>query len=137
MTDEKEILLEINNMISGLSKNTNLFIGIIDESAALKILNDTGINVFNYRVSYNKSDVMHWYKRHVLNTANRIQMKMNDLLKFIDLLNNYNKISIGFDYGGNKAIQLYGYYEGSMLCIAILSAGRNKITFKTMYYIEK
>ncbi len=136
LTNEKDILFEINNMIGGLSMNTNIYIGIINDCCALKIYNDTGLIVKDFRICYNKSDIIHWYNRHVLNKSNMTPMKVDDILKFIDLLSNYSKIEARIDNSAFKII-FSGEIGGILTSISIISAGKNRISFKTMYYSKK
>ena len=135
LTEKNDIVDEIRRIIKNESNN-NIYLGLIGDNAASKIKKDIGIDVFNYRVAILKSDAIHWYNRHVLNYAKMIPMKLDDILKFIDLFDNYDLIEKRPSKDKTKLL-FSGEIEGRITNISVISTGKNRIIFKTLYYIKK
>ena len=58
-----------------------------------KIKEQTGLNVENFNLGYNKIDLKHIYNRHIRNDANRMPMFIEDIYLFPFLLSNSNTIA--------------------------------------------
>ena len=134
VTTLEEINVHLNKMINNdISAKENIMIGRIKNETAKRIKADIGIDLNNYSLVYNKSDVKHIYKRHIHNNAKQIPLRKIDLLLFPCILNEYENIVID----KNENISLIKWINDKFKIIIQITKKKKNITLKSMFIIKK
>ena len=125
----EEINVHLNKMINNdIDAKENIMIGRIKNETAKRIKEDIGIDLNNYSLVYNKSDVKHIYKRHIHNNAKQIPIRKIDLLLFPCILNEYENIVID----KNENISLIKWINDKFKIIIQITKKKKNITLKSM-----
>ena len=126
----KEYFEEVlNNYESAIDR---VVIGRIKDEVANKIINDIGVNLKNYSLTYNKSYLMHINKRHIINEKDNIPIKKEDLFLFSKIISQYDRISIE-----NKKIILEKWIFSCYRIVVECSIKSKSIVLNSIYKIKK
>ena len=111
----------------------NIMIGRIKNTTAEKIEKDIGINLKNYSLAYNKSDIRHIYNGHIKNNKSQIPLSQNDLLLFPYILNTYDSIYLA----NNGHIVVDKLILDKYRIVVSFTKKKKNITLKSMYITKK
>ena len=134
VTTLNDINSHLNKMINNdIDAKENIMIGRIKNETAKRIKEDIGIDLKNYSLVYNKSDVKHIYILHILNIKGQIKLNKEDLLFFPYILNRYDTIYIAEN--GNIVLDKT-IYDNYRVALTFTKKKRN-IVLKSMYITKK
>ena len=94
LTEGNDIISEVKKIVINESNTNSIYVGIINDKVVERIKKDINIDLSGYRIDLLSSGIKHWYKRHVLNEANMFSMKIEDILDYINLICDYDTISL-------------------------------------------
>ena len=133
----EELKEYVKDAIDGKDVATNGLLGKINKNLSDKIKVQTGLNVEDFNLAYNKIDLKHIYNRHIRNDAKNIELSYEDLYLFPLLLDNASNI-IKKDMG-NKGdyIVFQTDLNDKYLTITVKSSKNNRLSLKTIYITKK
>lgn len=142
INNTKNIIIESQDSLSNILTEIitaneleyeNILIGRILDKNAEKIKKDIGIDLKNYSFVYNKSNIKHIYKEHIINNKKQIQLEVIDLLLFPYIFQNYDIIAVAT----NGKILVEKWVDDNFRVIASFSIKRKNIVLNTIFKVKK
>ncbi len=132
---------EIKKIVNEAKGKQNIWLDLIylNEKTVSIIEVKTGFNLKNYLYMLDTTGIKHIFRKHgnkkIEQARGQIAVNEDDILKIIDIINDYETIS----YGGKTKMQLNALkYEKCIsgikyICIFEIRTGRKKLVLKTLY----
>ena len=133
----RELKQYVKDQIDGKDVATNGLLGKVNTDLSNKIKEQTGLNVENYNLAYNKIDLKHIYNRHIRNDANRIKISFEDIYLFPTLLNEANIVVNEQNNNGANYLVFKTDLGGLYLTVAVQSTKNKRLALKTIYITKK
>lgn len=133
----EELKEYVKDAIDGKDVATNGLLGKINKNLSDKIKVQTGLNVEDFNLAYNKIDLKHIYNRHIKNDANRIKISFEDIFLFPSLLSEADTIINEQNNNGGNYLVFKTDLGDLYLTVAVQSTKNKRLALKTIYITKK
>ncbi len=128
----------IRNSIENNRMDKKLYFGAIPQDLAIRIADDTGLNVENYNVSLGSQEIRKILKDHGDDAKESLRgqraVTEDDFAHIVDDVLNPSKVQLSDDtYMGKPAIIFTGTHNGRMNVVAVVSDKRLDLFVQTIY----
>ena len=133
----EELKEYVKDAIDGKDVATNGLLGKINKNLSDKIKVQTGLNVEDFNLAYNKIDLKHIYNRHIRNDANRMKISFEDIFLFPSLLSEADTIINEQNNNGGNYLVFKTDLGDLYLTVAVQSTKNKRLALKTIYITKK